>query len=396
MISHALFDCFGHGDSSSRCCSESAFHFLDRSDRPGATAIRKTIEQWFLRYPSVHQARFRADFRSANDLQHRAAFFELLLHELLLCLGYSLDVHPVVNLDRGRRPDFLVTSAVDPPFVLEAVLASEESKRELAASSRIEAVIEQLNRRLKVRDFFLGVRIEGVPRTPVPSDRVLRFLKFQIDRLNASGQPVVFVSADQGLYPRWPYEHDGCVLEFFPIPRTVSSKTGDSGRPIGLITSDARWRNASAVIKDAVRKKSNRYGDLGQPYVVAVNVWGELGLIDRSDIVSALFGNEQWIVSKSSGEWKVDRCARALNGVWTSGAGPLCTRVSAVLVGSLVSPWSIHNSEMYLCHNPWAKKPYCGALTRLPQAVPRDGHVVWTEGDSLSRVLGLPEGWPGA
>ena len=66
---------------------------MNRSSWEGVRSIRDLLESWFSRYPKGHPADLRGRFRSADDSNHRSAFFELFLHEVL----YRLACHPLVH-----------------------------------------------------------------------------------------------------------------------------------------------------------------------------------------------------------------------------------------------------------------------------------------------------------
>jgi hypothetical protein len=67
---------------------EPGFAYLNRSSRRECDELRCLLEQWFSRYPAQKQSQLRGRFRDLNsDRNHFSAFYELLVHELLLCLG---------------------------------------------------------------------------------------------------------------------------------------------------------------------------------------------------------------------------------------------------------------------------------------------------------------------
>src|SRR5437867_10408904 len=68
--------------------TESAFSFLNRSARPASARVREALNAWYERYPEGEKAEFKRRFQ--RDFSDR--FFELLLHELLLCMGYQVEV----------------------------------------------------------------------------------------------------------------------------------------------------------------------------------------------------------------------------------------------------------------------------------------------------------------
>lgn len=86
---------------------------------------------------------------------------------------------------------------------------------------------------------------------------------------------------------------------------------------------------------------------------------------------------------------------RARNGFWWGPEGPRYTRVSGVLVGDNLMPWTYGAHALTLYENPWAKVPISGPITKLPRKVPIDGEMRGVEGLRPREILGLPVGYPG-
>src|SRR6266508_6440058 len=89
--------------------AEPHFTYWNRSARPLARHIRQELELWYAHYPDGTND-LRSRFRSADDVQHQAAFFELFLHELLLRLGCTVEIHPAVP-GTSKRPEFRAVCA---------------------------------------------------------------------------------------------------------------------------------------------------------------------------------------------------------------------------------------------------------------------------------------------
>jgi hypothetical protein len=142
-------------------------------------------------------------------------------------------------------------------------------------------------------------------------------------------------------------------------------------------------------MKAAIKEKASRYGRLHLPYIIAVNAISKWGT-NHSDVMEALFGSEELFISAVGHE----RMERKPDGVWQGPKGPQCTRVSAVLVTTVV-PWNVPNGNIRLYHNPFAKRPCSDIPWRIPQAVVRCSKMERTAGPSLGNILGLPVDWPG-
>ncbi|HMA51787.1 MAG TPA: hypothetical protein VKP60_18640 [Magnetospirillaceae bacterium] len=102
---------------------ESAVAYLDRSARPEADALRSLIEDWLELYPSEEAPDLAARLRSSRDDQHRSAFFELLLHRLVLALGHHVPAVEPKLPHTWKSPDFQVESADGARFYLEGISA---------------------------------------------------------------------------------------------------------------------------------------------------------------------------------------------------------------------------------------------------------------------------------
>jgi hypothetical protein len=106
-------------DERPRQHKESAYAYLNRCATPEAEQERARIEDWFERYPAGEGRELALRLRSRLDGQHRAAFFELQLHDRLLQSGRHVVIEPKLA-HTWKSPDFLV----DGQFYIEAVMAA--------------------------------------------------------------------------------------------------------------------------------------------------------------------------------------------------------------------------------------------------------------------------------
>jgi hypothetical protein len=389
-----LFDDEVHKYKGLALYAEPAFTYLNRSARPPAENMRRTLEAWFSQYPRSEQAGLRARLRSKDDGNHCSAFFELLLHQLLLRMGCRVQIHPdLPDRESTRHPDFLVESTQGARFYAEAVIATGVSARERAARARMDDVYDAINR-LHSPNFFVALDIIGAPDTPPPARHIRALLKERLGRLDPGEVEVLWRSGGIQAVPHWQYEHEGWKIDFHPIPKSASLRGKPDVRPIGMRSFEMKFVDASSPIRDAIVGKAGRYGELDLPYVIAVNSLDD-NSVDRIDMMDALFGKETYVLAIGrSGAMGQPEMTREPNGVWTSRSGPTYTRVSAVLLAISVMPWTIGRAGVFLIHNPWAQRPYDSELTRLPQGVPREGLMHWEVGLSLGEALRLAPGWP--
>jgi hypothetical protein len=369
---------------------EGYFDYLNRSARSLFARIRETLEAWFLRYPADGQDELNARIRSNED----SAFFELTLHEMLLGLGCQVTLHPDVPGAGEKHPDFLVLSPQCGPFYMEAILSTGESAEDVSARRRMDDAYNALNN-FECPDFFIHMSLDGAPATPPSAKAMRRFLRCKLEGLDPDELGEAMKAGGLEALPHWPYEHDGWRIRFYPIPKGPGFRGKPGVRPVGSRVYGMWGGNCKDAIKGAIVKKASRYGELDQPYVIAVNVLDDF--VDDTDITQALFGTEQWTIAVGpQGIAGAPQMRRKRDGVWIDAGGPRYTRLSAVLIAEKLHHWNVPMAKTRLYHNPWAQRP-CGCeLRQLPQAVPHDGQMVQVDGRSLGDVLGLPQGWPGA
>jgi hypothetical protein len=378
-----LFDDFHRDYDGPALYAEPSFNYLNRSARAESGRIRKILEEWFSNYPTKDQFQLSSRFRSTNDNGLRSAFFELFLHELLIRLKCQLKIHPRVN-GTTRRPEFLVEDKSGCRFYLEAVLATGESEEDRAEKARMNVVYDVLNR-LNSPNFFIGMKFKGAPETPPSARKMMSFLAERLATLNPDELAKIIMSDGFKAVPQWSYEHQGWIIDFFPIPKSPKMRGRFGVRPLGTWFPDVQIIQPHIPLREAVIEKAGRYGDLNLPYVIAVNALDDD--VERINIMEALFGEERLVINQL-------RDARIPNGALISSLGPRYTRVSAVLVASPILPWNVPRAPICLYHNPWTKRPYNGALIRLPQAVPQGDHMELHDGESLGKIFDLPEDWP--
>lgn len=386
-----LFDEGQRTNTQPRLYSQPGFDYLNTSARPGVQYIRETLDRWFSHYPEPHRHELRSRFRSETNEQHVAAFFELTLHELMRAFRTRVEVHPRVE-GTDTRPDFLYESSLGEGAYLEAVLATDQSRAEAAAEARKNRVYDTLNR-LSSPDYCIGMDLHGDPASDPPGRQMRGFLSRQLREMSRPEIEVLATRGGLSAMPRWRFEHDGWCVDFYPIPKPPSLRDKAGVRPIGLQFEGFSADATRGAIRNAVAAKASRYGSLDKPFVIAVNV---LSLhTDESDVLDALYGDEQFVMGDGPSAGKKTGLKSARSGAWIGPAGPQNTRVSGVLIVPQLFPSTLIRAKACLFHNPWAARPYGGALGRLGScAVEADGRAHFTPGESMASVLGLPGEWP--
>lgn len=385
-----LFDEIERNETRPRNESEPTFTYWNLSARKPVEALRRIIQNWFDSYPVDSQKDLRARLRSPVDSQHQAAFWELYLHELLTGMGYSLEAHPTVA-GSSNRPDFLAFDRNGPTFYLEATVAGFPPQKVAAAGSRLEEVLDLINK-LEDPNFLLQVEYSGLPNTPPPVRALRRSLEEWLRTLDVNYVKTAWRDGDYDKLPVYNWSHDGLTLSFSPIPKS-RSYSGD--RAIGIVGGEAHWLTTDGDIRAAVLRKASRYGDPSLPMIIAVDFVGDH--CDDIDINNALFGSEAFqVVRRSDGQYDLGSGHRLPNGIWFGKSGPRNRRVSAVLIGNLVNPYEVGTTTPLLVHNPYLEDRLDLSSYPLPQSVPDKANQTMRriEGRSASEFLRLPSPWP--
>lgn len=368
---------------------ESNFEYLDRSARKEARRVREFLNEWIACFPEDDARELISRIRSGDKRAFDSATFEILLYAIVKNLGGQLEVHPELENGSEKRPDFLVQMPNGEKFYLEAVLASEYSKAEDAAERRKNVVLEAIEK-IDSPNFFIGINAEGNPDTPPRSKALRRELS---DWLSSLDPDIVTHDVEENGHERIPsmtWEHEGWRVEFEAIP-IKPERRGKGQRVIGVLSGGARWINIWEPIRDAIRSKGGRYGELKKSFIVAVNV--DEHSLDRIDEMQALFGQEEYVFNSVNPDGHPEM-RRAPNGAWFGPEGPQYTRVSGAWIFGGLNPWNLVTRKNTLYLNPWAQFPVPATLQTVNCAMAKNEKMEWVEGESLSTLLGLSESWP--
>lgn len=368
----------------------SCYEYLNRSARPGAAAVRGLLNNYFSNYPLDHQDRLRTRLGDFDDTKHNSAFFELATHELLRSNGIRIvELEPSIP-GSTRRPDFLIETQAGQSVYVEATIATGQTQKGLGAQSRFDDAVGAIDN-IDSPDFILAVHWTGSPAHPVRLRRLREQVELWIASLDYDDVRQLYEK--EAKLPEFVIEDRGLKFRIEAVPRTKSRGDRDR-RAIGYLGSDvAAEVTPHVALRETIKAKAGRYGDLGRPYVIAVNEMSEFGNFDSQ--IAALFGSEMLAgVRRADGQIEY-RETRSPDGVWNGRSSPSYTRVSAVLVTERVTPWSIGQRRARLFLNPWAQHPLPDLGISLDKTVVEGELITSTEGESLGEILKLPPEWPG-
>jgi hypothetical protein len=364
-----LFDTNAQIETSDKSLCESVFAHLNRSVKLSDTARRALIEEWLFHLPESEQGKFCVRFRSGNDNQFVSAFHELFLHEFLRRQSCTLDFHPIMS-GSSKRPEFLVHPPDGNDFILEARTSTEVASGP-DRSPRGNRIRDAL-RQMKLDGYRLGIDKLSVGKSDLPQKALRKHIVDAIAVRSGKDHSIVRI-------PDYSTE-DGWLIRLTAFP---SRQYGSSHS--GTIMYEAWttiWNGPSYPLRDALKKKAGKYGQLTMPYVIAINS-SDVMLTD-CDLEETLFGVQPGTTIAGM----ADELAR---GFWGTESAPNHQRVSAVLFTKNLWPATVLTCQVYACLylNPWPKRPYDGLLTQLPTFRFENGNVRQYSGEAWHELIKL-------
>jgi hypothetical protein len=320
-----------------------------------------------------------------DDTNHYSAFFELLLHELMLSLNLNVSL-PDITSSSKKAPDFRVGIPEAGQFIhLEATIKLTCPSKLRPADARVRDALDALNE-LHSPDYFFDITQYGSPtKGSVRKALASRIQPF----IDAQCYENVLLTLENGDYTNLPRIHFS--FQGWHLSLRLWPKHKLRGMP-GILPL-ASWTPALPVLSplDAIRltlkEKATRYELRSLPYVIAMNM--PRSVFPWQDAVQALFGSRD----REGAE-----CAK---GAWhetSSKSGyPRYRGVSGLLLFHAVEPWNVgSDTEWVFIQNPNAEHPVSERFTSLlPKCAPE--HVPLFQGPSIplnELIRSIPSAWP--
>lgn len=329
---------------------ENLYNYCDDSSLDEVNNIRILLNKWFDLYPDEEKLELKCRFKKEFD----SALFELFLHELFVCQGFTVSIHPKIE-NTNKRPDFLVSKG-DLIFYVEAKVATSKSQIDIAYENKLNTLYDAINS-IKSSDFLLGINSVSLKSDKQPAIKpILKFLtnylnEQNVDELNSQIQKGKNI---RDLTMKKYTDGENIEISFYLIP--ISSKKNGTlpERFIGIYPCITLNDGNEQVIQSSLAKKSSRYGILDKPYLICINSLGDF-FTNKYDADAAIWGTLE--ISFSSNPQNHDiKMNRKNDGFFFDKYGPAHKRVSGTLItriklGNLVNP------ECWLYKNPFAENP---------------------------------------
>lgn len=246
--------------------------------------------------------------RYGGDREFGASLSELTLHALIVGSGYRVIPHPEVP-GSTKRPDYAAVDQSDISLAYVEVTTVNPPAAQEAEKNRENPVFNAINDAKIPAGSTLGYKLVSAGKSsPALSPLVADVERWARDNtVMAKGAQVskTFTAGD------WTIELDLYSGGSDPEPPTQA---------IGVAQLRGGAITPHKDLRDALYKKSRKYGALDKPYLIAVadgkdQLFGKNSV--RSALTEAVFGDE--IVQFKGGTHEI---IRAKNGFWHGPQGP--------------------------------------------------------------------------
>ena len=359
-----LFDDFTRTRATIKGEAESDFHFLNTSAFRFVDQVRAYLQEWFDRYPEKAKPEMYSSFASDDDHQHTSAHFELFLHELLLRLGFAIEVHPSIE-GVAKRPDFRIRHE-DTYCYLEAVVINTSSANRIVTQHE-RLLMDWLNE-LDGSNFWLRLEVNGTLRIQ-PRKKNLNPVRSLLARNDPDEVESIVSTSGYDFAPHANVRIGDWSLRASLIPRPASLRGNPEESTFGMGPGAGGVTDTTAVAEGiadkATEKKSSQ---LDAPLVIAAKTMDAfydvhenavptmLGWPQSTDPFTVAIGSKRqapgvWLGRNGQPQY------RNLHAVWIFESMPTCSPSptaqldSALVINPTVAvnlPWPLYRLSNFL------------------------------------------------
>jgi hypothetical protein len=322
----------------------SQFDFLDTSSWKAASYVRDKVNEWAKTFPLDND--FIARFTSADNKEHIAAFFELVMFNWFKLQNFEVDFQGIALASSSRRPDFTLSRNDSKLFIAECTLSALPGND--LGTEKLEKQITDVIESIPSPKYFVNVDFEKSSQESIPKKKIVNFLEGILQEGQA---PADFLKNRK----EWVMEESGWIVKFSLLP-----KSAETTRTLGITMHGAfQFINSERPLRTALdRKRGRSYGTLEIPFVICVN--SSDFYLDEISIVQTLFGTAGELNTESLKDSSAE-------GFLNYKGKPQNTSVAAVLILKGLVPWNLHAVKAELWHNPWAAFPLSTELLNVDQ-----------------------------
>lgn len=323
---------------------QDTYDFYDGSALEEFVLIRDRLNDWFSKYPIDAKKQLKRDFQSNFD----SAFFELFIHELFIRQGFILTSHPTVP-NSTKNPDFLVKKG-SLEIYLEAKVATDESNEERAMKARQNVIYDTINQ-INCPNYWISIReINFLSNKQAKLSRIKQSLE---DDINKYGE--LLVTGKEDTYSERREKYITYTDENIEIAISLWPCSIEKSRPIGSYLGGSYMGGCEESIRNAMKAKGYRYGNLDRPYIVCINSLSHKHT-HTEDVYDALFGRQRvklfTDLNNPNQEFKTSD-----DGIFYESAKRSYSSVSGVFV-TRVFPSNLHVANHWLVKHPFSNNEF--------------------------------------
>ncbi|MGU3652518.1 hemin-binding protein [Mycolicibacterium sp. A43C] len=332
--------------------NESIFRYISRAEGEQWQSVRDLMESWYADFDDS-DGDLLARLRSDGVDQHTPAWWELYVHTVFRRLGFEIEIHPPLA-GSTKRPDFRVTKGDRTLYVECAAITGDD----LVENSAGQAWIYECIDRARNPDFMVRVDIERAGTEHPSVKQIVRPIEKWLDRLDYEDLARRFDEDGATAVESFSFRDWDVRIGALPVKEDLRGRDGALIAITGA--GGVRVLSEEEPIREILRKKGKKYGDLGAPFIVA--------LLDRSsfardrEMTGAAFGSVA--LTYSMGDTSSARLIRQPDGYWRPPPEDRRgRRIAGVLFAeAVITPWSVDSSLPGLWLNPWAETPVPGGM----------------------------------
>jgi hypothetical protein len=321
-------------DATPRAHQEPAYAFLDRAAGARWERVRSELDRWFAQLPPAARADLRNRFAQHAELDHAGAFWELWVHEAHRRRGFEVMVN--IGCEAGeRRQDFVLARGRE-RCLLEATVVGGDSPLSFTAR-RLDEQLRDIVATVRAPRFSLALEVVRYGACSPGRRRIVPPLERWLGQLDP--RELRSPCARRLAFDDWIIDVEAIALD------------GAAARSCGCARLVPRGATSARVndvrpLRRKIKKKAARYGELNEPYLLAVLALGDA--VCERDVEQALLG-----------------ASPRDHAVWHGPGGPCNRRLSGVLVARglrSTDPLAAAAAMPTLWRNPWALLPLGLAL----------------------------------
>lgn len=372
--------------------THTAFEYLEGSTRQVMSDVRSMVSQWWANFPAAEQENIKKRLKS-DDVSFSSAIFELLVHQTLVSAGHTVVAVEPEIAGTSKRPDFKMRDPKGQEYILELTEARDQSADNAASLKRRQEIQDRISE-IGSGDFFVDVWWFEEPASLDKIGNKIKEIRTWLHGLDYQREMDrgISISTPRAQRPSHRVWADNYKFELTAYPRNLRKEA--KSPCLGMNTDGVKASTSEESLKASIKTNASRYGELGIPYFIAINIHDFA--IDVDSEVGALFGplNLCILTDKNTGKMIKKYWEYSGDGQFIRKGKPKNTRVTGVWIFRNLSLFGGNNRKSCVYYHPHAKFPMELDVEAEAFRAANDGSFERSTGKSMNELLGLDPNWP--